>query len=97
MKSQAGKVDMEFHSDTPQSCCENGPSSRQPCNAFSHQCPQPSAIRLGHDLGVRDPANPLATYGIKAIDLGCKHSSQAFREFDWRTGRREARCRSLSA
>ena len=28
-----------------------------------------------------DPANPLAAYGIKAIDLGGKHSSQIFREF----------------
>jgi hypothetical protein len=28
-----------------------------------------------------DPTNPLAAYGIKAIDLGNKHSSQVFREF----------------
>ena len=28
----------------------------------------------------RDPSNPLAAYGIKAIDLGGKHSSQVFRE-----------------
>jgi predicted dinucleotide-binding enzyme len=28
-----------------------------------------------------DPNNPLAAYGIKAIDLGGKHSSQIFREF----------------
>jgi predicted dinucleotide-binding enzyme len=28
-----------------------------------------------------DPSNPLAAYGIKAIDLGGKHSSQVFREF----------------
>jgi predicted dinucleotide-binding enzyme len=27
-----------------------------------------------------DPSNPLAAYGIKAIDLGGKHSSQLFRE-----------------
>jgi 8-hydroxy-5-deazaflavin:NADPH oxidoreductase len=27
----------------------------------------------------KDPSNPLAAYGIKAIDLGAKHSSQAFR------------------
>jgi predicted dinucleotide-binding enzyme len=29
----------------------------------------------------RDPNNPLAAYGIKAIDLGGKHSSEVFREF----------------
>jgi 8-hydroxy-5-deazaflavin:NADPH oxidoreductase len=29
----------------------------------------------------KDPSNPLAAYGIKAIDLGAKHSSQAFRAF----------------
>ena len=29
----------------------------------------------------KDPTNPLAAYGIKAIDLGDKHSSQIFREF----------------
>lgn len=29
----------------------------------------------------KDPSNPLAAYGIKAIDLGGKHSSQVFREF----------------
>ena len=28
-----------------------------------------------------DPSNPLAAYGIKAIDLGGKHSSQVFRAF----------------
>ena len=28
-----------------------------------------------------DPSNPLAAYGIKAVDLGGKHSSQVFREF----------------
>ena len=28
----------------------------------------------------KDPGNPLAAYGIKAIDLGGKHSSQVFRE-----------------
>jgi len=27
----------------------------------------------------KDPSNPLAAYGIKAIDLGGKHSSQVFR------------------
>lgn len=30
---------------------------------------------------MKDPANPLAAYGIKAIDLGGKHSSSLFREF----------------
>ena len=29
----------------------------------------------------KDPSNPLAAYGIKAIDLGGKHSSQVFRQF----------------
>jgi hypothetical protein len=29
----------------------------------------------------KDPSNPLAAYGIKAIDLGGKHSSQLFRTF----------------
>src|SRR5712672_3897772 len=29
----------------------------------------------------KDPTNPLAAYGIKAIDLGGKHSSEVFREF----------------
>lgn len=29
----------------------------------------------------RDPNNPLAAYGIKAIDLGGKHSSEVFRAF----------------
>ena len=29
----------------------------------------------------RDPNNPLAAYGIKAIDLDGKHSSEVFREF----------------
>jgi predicted dinucleotide-binding enzyme len=28
----------------------------------------------------KDPTNPLAAYGIKAIDLGGKHSSQVFRQ-----------------
>jgi len=30
---------------------------------------------------LKDPINPLAAYGIKAVDLGGKHSSQIFREF----------------
>ena len=29
----------------------------------------------------KDPSNPLAAYGIKAIDLGGKHSSEVFRRF----------------
>lgn len=29
----------------------------------------------------KDPNNPLAAYGIKAIDLGGKHSSEVFRGF----------------
>ena len=29
----------------------------------------------------KDPSNPLAAYGIKAIDLGSKYSSEVFREF----------------
>ena len=29
----------------------------------------------------KDPDNPLAAYGIKAIDLGGKHSSEVFRSF----------------
>jgi 8-hydroxy-5-deazaflavin:NADPH oxidoreductase len=29
----------------------------------------------------KDPTNPFAAYGIKAIDLGGKHSSQVFRTF----------------
>jgi predicted dinucleotide-binding enzyme len=29
----------------------------------------------------RDPNNPLAAYGIKAVDLGGKYSSEVFREF----------------
>jgi predicted dinucleotide-binding enzyme len=29
----------------------------------------------------KDPTNPLAIYGIKLIDLGGKHSSEAFRQF----------------
>ncbi len=28
----------------------------------------------------KDPSNPLAVYGIKAVDLGGKHSSEVFRE-----------------
>lgn len=29
----------------------------------------------------KDPSNPLAAWGIKAIDLGSRHSSQVFQEF----------------
>ncbi|OZC73600.1 NADP oxidoreductase [Rhodococcus sp. 06-462-5] len=34
----------------------------------------------------KDPANPLADYGIRAIDLGARHSSEVFSE--WVTGAR---------
>lgn len=34
-----------------------------------------------HSPGADDPSNPLAAYGIKAIDLGGKYSSEVFREF----------------
>lgn len=29
----------------------------------------------------KDPSNPLAAYGLKAVDLGGKHSSEVFRQF----------------
>ncbi|MCG5238060.1 NADPH-dependent F420 reductase [Xanthobacter oligotrophicus] len=29
----------------------------------------------------KDPSNPLAAYGIKAVDLGGKHSSEIFRQY----------------
>lgn len=29
----------------------------------------------------KDPSNPLAAYGIKAVDLGSRYSSEVFREF----------------
>lgn len=29
----------------------------------------------------KDPSNPLAAYGIKAVDLGDKHSSEVFKQF----------------
>lgn len=34
-----------------------------------------------HSPDAQDPANPLAAYGIKAIDLGQKYSSELFCEF----------------
>ena len=34
-----------------------------------------------HSPDAQDPANPLAAYGIKAIDLGQKYSSELFSEF----------------
>lgn len=34
-----------------------------------------------HSPDTQDPANPLAAYGIKAIDLGQKYSSELFCEF----------------
>jgi predicted dinucleotide-binding enzyme len=37
---------------------------------------------LDHDSpDAKDPTNPLAAYGIKAIDLGGRHSSHVFRTF----------------
>jgi hypothetical protein len=37
----------------------------------------------------KDPSNPLAAYGIKAIDLGGKHSSAVFRGVRSRRARRQ--------
>ena len=31
--------------------------------------------------GAKDPSNPLAAYGIEAVDLGSRYSSEVFREF----------------
>src|SRR5713101_5833957 len=39
----------------------------------------PVAFLDPDSLDAKDPNNPLAAYGIKAIDLGGKHSSQVFR------------------
>jgi 8-hydroxy-5-deazaflavin:NADPH oxidoreductase len=33
-----------------------------------------------NSAAAKDPTNPLAAYGIKAVDLGGKHSSQVFRQ-----------------
>jgi predicted dinucleotide-binding enzyme len=41
----------------------------------------PVAFLEPNSPDAKDPSNPLAAYGIKAIDLGGKHSSEAFREF----------------
>jgi predicted dinucleotide-binding enzyme len=41
----------------------------------------PVAFRDPDSSDAKDPTNPLAGYGIKAIDLGGKHSSQVFRTF----------------
>jgi len=40
----------------------------------------PVAFLAPNSPDAKDPSNPLAAYGIKAIDLGGKHSSQVFRE-----------------
>jgi predicted dinucleotide-binding enzyme len=41
----------------------------------------PVAFLDPDSLDAKDSSNPLAAYGIKAIDLGGKHSSEVFREF----------------
>jgi 8-hydroxy-5-deazaflavin:NADPH oxidoreductase len=41
----------------------------------------PVAFLDPNSQDAKDPNNPLAAYGIKAIDLGGKHSSQVFRSF----------------
>jgi 8-hydroxy-5-deazaflavin:NADPH oxidoreductase len=41
----------------------------------------PVAFLDPNSADAKDPTNPLAAYGIKAIDLGGKHSSQVFRTF----------------
>ena len=43
-----------------------------------HQCRR---LSRREPPDAKDPTNPLAAYGIKAIDLGGKHSSAVFREF----------------
>jgi predicted dinucleotide-binding enzyme len=40
----------------------------------------PVAFLESNSPEAKDPNNPLAAYGIKAIDLGGKHSSAVFRE-----------------
>ena len=42
-------------------------------------CTNPVAFLDPESPDAKDPNNPLAAYGIKAIDLGGKHSSQVFR------------------
>src|SRR5258708_5198216 len=41
----------------------------------------PVAFLDPNSFEAKDPNNPLAAYGIKAIDLGGKHSSEVFRAF----------------
>lgn len=41
----------------------------------------PVAFLDPNSSDAKDPTNPLAAYGIKAVDLGGKHSSQVLREF----------------
>jgi 8-hydroxy-5-deazaflavin:NADPH oxidoreductase len=41
----------------------------------------PVAFLDSDSAEAKDPNNPLAAYGIKAIDLGGKHSSEVFRRF----------------
>jgi predicted dinucleotide-binding enzyme len=41
----------------------------------------PVAFLDPNSPNAKDPSNPLAAYGIKAIDLGGEHSSEVFREF----------------
>jgi predicted dinucleotide-binding enzyme len=42
-------------------------------------CTNPVAFLDPESPDAKDPNNPLAAYGIKAIDLGGKHSSQVLR------------------
>jgi predicted dinucleotide-binding enzyme len=41
----------------------------------------PVAFLDPHSPNAKDPSNPLAAYGIRAIDLGGKHSSEVFCDF----------------
>jgi 8-hydroxy-5-deazaflavin:NADPH oxidoreductase len=41
----------------------------------------PVALLDPNSPDAKDPNNPLAAYGIKAINLGGKHSTEVFREF----------------
>jgi 8-hydroxy-5-deazaflavin:NADPH oxidoreductase len=41
----------------------------------------PVAFLDPNSADAKDPSNPLAAYGIKAVDLGGKYSSEVFREF----------------
>ena len=46
-----------------------------------HRRHQPGRVLDPNSPDAKDPSNPLAAYGIKAIDLGDRHSTQVFREF----------------